>query len=93
MLFLKLQIFDLKPQNPSSILTQTHTCDFQRFHINLFLRLFFLLKKFWEKYNGVTYKCVSFQLGPSPNILLCEKIRIPIEKNEKIYNEKTIMFP
>jgi hypothetical protein len=30
----------LKLQDPSPILAQTHTCDFQRFHINLFLRLF-----------------------------------------------------
>jgi hypothetical protein len=52
----------LKLQNPGSILAQTHTCDFQssilaqthmcdfqRFHINLFFKLIFLLKKFWEK--------------------------------------------
>jgi hypothetical protein len=31
----------LKSQNPSSILTQTHMRDFQRFHIYLFLKLFF----------------------------------------------------
>jgi hypothetical protein len=39
----------LKPQNPSSILTQTHTRDFHMFHKNLFLRLFFFLKKSLEK--------------------------------------------
>jgi hypothetical protein len=71
----------LKLQDPSSILTQTHTCDFQRFHINLFPRLFFLFKKSWEKLNDATYKCVSFQLGPFLDILPCEKIEISIERN------------
>jgi hypothetical protein len=31
----------LKPQNPNSILAQTHTCDFHMFHINLFLKFIY----------------------------------------------------
>jgi hypothetical protein len=86
----------LKLQNPSSILAQTHTCDFQRFHINLFFKLIFLLKRFWEKWNGATYNWVSFQLEPSLNILSCEKNseyilrKIIIKKKKPHYVSKEI---
>jgi hypothetical protein len=35
----------LKPQNPNSILAQTHTCDFHMSHINLFFKILFFLNK------------------------------------------------
>jgi hypothetical protein len=80
--------WNLKLQDRSSISAQTHTCDFQRFHINLFLRIFLLLKKSWEKWNGATYKCVSFQLGPFLDIFPCEKIEISIERSSNSFFEK-----
>ncbi len=57
------------------------------------LNYFFLFKKFWEKYNGATCKCASFELRPFlKHSSLQENQNIYWKKSKKKYWKNPLCF-